>query len=346
MQKVLITGGLGYIGSHTCVTLLNKNFELVVIDNLSNSSENTLQKIKKIVGKEKGKSIVFHKGDINDIKFLEDIFSKSSNGKNDIKSVIHFAGLKSVSESVNSPIRYWETNVSGSINLLKIMKKYNCKTLVFSSSATIYGNYGLRSIPEDAIIKPINPYGQTKSTVEKILENLFLSGDQEWRIANLRYFNPVGAHPSGLIGEQPKGKPNNLLPIIIKVATKEQNFLKIFGNDWPTNDGTCIRDYIHVMDLAEGHLAALLNLIKGESKIINLNLGTGIGTSVLEMIDIFETVNKCKLPCKVVRRRDGDVASLVADSKKAKKYLKWIPKRTLKDSCLDSFKWIKLNKML
>ena len=230
MQKVLITGGLGFIGSHTCVTLLNKDFELVVIDNLSNSSVNILKKIKLIVGREKAKFIDFYKGDINNIKFLESIFTNSSNGKKEIRSVIHFAGLKSVSESVNSPIRYWETNVSGTINLLKIMKKYNCKTLVFSSSATIYGDYGLNSIPEEATIKPINPYGQTKYTVEKILENLFSSESKEWRIANLRYFNPVGAHPSGLIGEKPKGKPNNLLPIIIKVATNNQNHLKVFGN--------------------------------------------------------------------------------------------------------------------
>ena len=343
MQKVLVTGGLGFIGSHTCISLLRENFKLLIIDNLSNSEKDTLKKIKTIVGKEKHKMIEFYEGDIKDKKFLDDVFYKSNKSKDKIESVIHFAGLKSVSESVSNPIKYWNTNVGGSINLLKTMIKYDCRNIVFSSSATIYGNYGLDSIPEEATINPINPYGQTKYTVEKILDNLFLSDSKNWRIANLRYFNPVGAHTSGLIGEKPKGYPNNLLPIILKVATKKQKSLKLYGNNWPTFDGTCIRDYIHIMDLAEGHLAALLHLIKGESKIINLNLGTGKGTSVLELVGIFEKVNKCSLPLEIVGRREGDVASLVANPRKALKVLNWSPKKTLEEVCVDCYKWALLN---
>ncbi len=343
MQKVLITGGLGFIGSHTCVTLLKNNFNLVVIDNLINSKEITLEKIKSILGEKYKDKIEFFKGDIKDIKFIEEVFNNFSNEQFPIKSVIHFAGLKSVAESVDHPLKYWETNVYGSINLLKTMEKFDCRNFVFSSSATIYGNYGMRKIPEDALINPVNPYGNTKYTVEKILKNLFVSQPNKWRIANLRYFNPVGAHPSGILGENPKQYPNNLLPLILKVAYGEQTNLKVYGDDWPTHDGTCIRDYIHIMDLAEGHLAALVNLIEGESKIVNFNLGTGKGTSVLELIKIFELVNSCKIPYEIVSRRDGDVPSLVADSNKARKVLNWAPKRTVEQVCADSFKFRKFN---
>tara|TARA_Y100000589_G_C27114837_1_gene613786 strand:- start:282 stop:1325 length:1044 start_codon:yes stop_codon:yes gene_type:complete len=342
MHKVLVTGGLGFIGSHTCVTLLENDFKIIIVDNLSNSTLKVLEQIKKIVGQEKGNFINFYKGDIKNNEFLESIFYKELEDKFNIQSVIHFAGLKSVSESVRDPLKYWDNNVGGSINLLKVMAKYNCYNFVFSSSATIYGDYGLDPIPEDAQIKPTNPYGQTKYTVEKILENIYTSNPKKWKIANLRYFNPVGAHYTGFIGEEPKGIPNNLLPIIIKVATKEQHLLKVFGDNWPTYDGTCIRDYIHVMDLAEGHISALLNLMNNESKIINLNLGTGIGTSVIDLIKIFEKVNCCQLPFEITERRDGDVASLVADPQKANKFLDWYPKRTLEQVCIDSYNWIKL----
>lgn len=343
MQKILVTGGLGFIGSHTCVTLLQNEFDVVIVDNLSNSNKNVLEKIKFIVGKDKKEKIDFLEGDINDIYFLEKVFYQSLKQKHPITSVIHFAGRKSVAESVQYPLEYWNTNIGGSINLLKIMDKFNCRNFVFSSSATIYGDYGIIQIPESAEINPINPYGHTKYTLEKILNHLFLSQPKKWRIANLRYFNPVGAHPTGLIGENPKEYPNNLLPIILKVASGEQQLLKIYGNDWPTHDGTCIRDYIHVMDLAEGHIKALIKLKEGKSKIISLNLGTGVGTSVLELIKIFEKVNSCKIASEIVSRRNGDVASLVANSQKAKEYLKWIPKRSLEEVCSDSFKFHKLN---
>ena len=343
MKKVLITGGLGFIGSHTCVALLENDYELVIVDNLSNSNKNVIEKIKLIVGESRKKRIKFFEGDIRNICFIENIFKQSLKIQAQISAVIHFAGLKSVAESVYYPLKYWETNVGGSINLLKVMEKFNCRSIVFSSSATIYGNYGMQQIPEDAEINPTNPYGQTKYTVEKILSNLFISQPSKWRIASLRYFNPVGAHPTGLIGESPKQYPNNLLPIILKVASGEQKFLKIYGNNWPTHDGTCIRDYIHVMDLAEGHLAALSYLIEDKPKLINLNLGTGKGTTVLELIKIFEKVNCLELPREIVNRRDGDVASLVANSKNANKFLNWYPKRSLQEVCNDSYNFHKLN---
>ncbi len=343
MEKVLITGGLGFIGSHTCVALLENDYELVIVDNLSNSNKNVIEKIKLIVGESRKKRIKFFEGDIKNISFIENIFKQSIKNQAQISAVIHFAGLKSVAESVYYPLKYWETNVGGSINLLKVMENFNCRSIVFSSSATIYGNYGMQQISEDAEIDPTNPYGQTKYAVEKILSNLFISQPSKWRIASLRYFNPVGAHPTGLIGESPKQYPNNLLPIILKVASGEQKLLKIYGNNWPTHDGTCIRDYIHVMDLAEGHLAALSYLIKDKPKLINLNLGTGKGTTVLELIKIFEKVNCLELPREIVNRRDGDVASLVANSKNANKLLNWYPKRSLQEVCNDSYNFHKLN---
>ena len=270
-------------------------------------------------------------------------FSREFRDKDyEIEAVIHFAGLKSVNESTKDPLKYWDYNLKGTINLLNTMKKYSCRNLVFSSSATIYGKKN-DLIKENSEISPINPYGNTKATIEKILYDLSRSEKNDWYIVCLRYFNPIGAHPSGLIGEYPTDKPNNLLPIINKVAAGLNEELKIFGNDWKTHDGTGIRDYIHVMDLAEGHFLALENILKKKSKFIQLNLGTGRGTSVLELVKTFQEVNGVSVPYKFAPRREGDVAFLVADNSLATNYLKWNPKNDLKIMCKDSWRWFQSN---
>ena len=272
------------------------------------------------------------------------MFKKALILKAPITSVIHFAGLKSVKESNLKPLEYWDVNVSGSINLLKIMDKYNCRNIVFSSSATIYGsNKEQNSFKEDSNINPINTYGETKASVEKILNYLHFSNPEKWNIACLRYFNPIGAHPSGLIGESPLEEPENLFPYICQVASGKRKILKIFGNDWPTKDGTCIRDFIHVMDLVDAHICALENLYKGKNKLINLNIGTGKGTSVLELISTFEEVNKIKIPFIIQGRRDGDSAYVVADNSLSQEILNWQTKRSLLDMCRDGWNWQKKN---
>ncbi len=337
MNKVLVTGGTGFIGSHVCLCLLEQDYEVHIVDSLINSSPNVVQKIleiKNLKTKIFEKDIFLHIGDIRDEKFLNQIFSE-----NEFLSVIHLAGLKSVSESTENPLQYWEVNLGGSINLFKIMKKYCCKNLVFSSSATIYGNTDKKLIDENSEIKPINTYGETKASIENLLKNIYDSEEKEWKICNLRYFNPIGNHNSGLIGEKPSYPPNNLFPYLNLVASGIKEKLLIFGNDWPTEDGTGVRDYIHVMDLASGHIAAMKYLMSNKPRILNVNLGTGKGTSVLKLVKTFEEVNKCKIPYEFVSRRTGDVARTVADINLANKIFDWFPERNISDMCIDGWKW-------
>ena len=343
MPTVFLTGGSGYIGTHTCLTLLKAGFNLIVLDSNINSKKIALAKVLEIYKSFKENYInrlLFVEGDIRDEKLLNEIFEKAKINKMQIDAVIHLAGLKSVKESINNPLAYWDANVCGAIKLFRSMIKHNCHTIVFSSSATIYGTQenGL-SIKEDALINPINPYGENKVIIEKILKNIFDSSKENWRIANLRYFNPIGAHSSGLIGEEPLGTPNNIFPIICKAAAGKIDKLEIFGNDWPTKDGTCIRDYIHVMDLADAHKSALDYLIKKESKFINFNIGTGTGTSVLELVKTFIDVNGCTIKYNFGKRRAGDPCTVVADNQLALNTLKWEPKRNVEDMCRDGWKW-------
>ena len=286
MKNILVTGGAGFIGSHTCLLLLEKGYEVHVVDSFVNSSPKSLDKILEII-KLKNSSIVpklnIYNGDLRDKKFLENLFFDLHKNNKKIGEIIHFAGLKSVSESVKFPLLYWEVNVISSINLLEIMKKYNCNTFVFSSSATLYVQKENSLLTENSELDPINTYGKTKLTIEIILKDIFESTKTNLKMASLRYFNPIGAHFSGLIGENPVGKPNNIFPLILNTALGIQKQLEIYGNDWPTKDGTAIRDYIHVMDLAEAHIDILENLFQNNRTFINLNVGTGIGTSVLEL---------------------------------------------------------------
>ncbi len=341
MRKILITGGVGFIGSHTCISLLEKGYNLIVIDSNINSYQEALSRIK-LIAESKGINkieLTFEKGDIRDKKFLENIFSSESNLDEPIDGVIHFAGLKSLSESIQNPILYWENNVMGSLNLFKTMEKFNCRTLVFSSSASIYGISTGKPILENNMIKPTTPYGQTKVAIENILNDIFQSSNNRWSIANLRYFNPIGAHESGLIGEYPLCTPNNLFPRLCSVAKGISKSLKIYGNDWETPDGTCIRDYIHVMDLAEAHISALDYLSNNKPQIINMNIGTGKGTSVLELINKFNEINDCKVSYEFCKRRKGDIAIVIANNKKAISTLCWKPKRNIGQMCKDGWKW-------
>ena len=333
-MSILITGGTGYIGSHTAVELLNNNEEIIVLDNFCNSSPEVVDKIKSITKKD----FKFYEADILDEEKLEEIFKN-----NKIESVIHFAGLKAVGESVQKPLEYYYNNISGTLNLLKVMKKYNCKNIVFSSSATVYGERETpRYIEEMGRGKTTNPYGTTKAMIEKILEDVYVS-DNEWKIYILRYFNPVGAHESHLIGDNPNGIPNNLMPYIQKVAVGELKELSVFGDDYNTPDGTGIRDYIHVVDLAKGHIKALEKLNKEKNGVYVYNLGSGIGHSVLEMVKAFEKVNNVKVPYKIAPRRAGDLAEIYADPTKAEKELNWKTEKTLEDMCKDSWNYIKNN---
>ena len=345
-MRILVTGGSGFIGSHTCLLLLEKGHDIIVLDSYVNSNKNSLRRVVDLVKsnlKTKEINIQVIKGDIRDEKVLENLFFECQNSCNPIKAVIHFAGLKSVKESVFNPLLYWDINVNGSINLLRVMDEYQCRTIVFSSTAAIYRLSNKKLLLEDNEIKPNSPYGNTKAVVEQLLNNIFCSSSQKWKIVNLRYFNPIGSHPSGMIGEAPNGIPNNLFPFITQVAAGARDYLKVFGGDWPTKDGTGVRDYIHVMDLAEGHIAALEYLISENPQIINLNLGTGIGTSVLELIDRFELVNQIKIPYEIYSRREGDVASVIADNSLALSCLDWSPKRSIEQMCADGWKWQQLN---
>ena len=346
MINLLVTGGCGFIGSHTCLSLLERGFNVVVVDSNINSSKKSLKKIIEI-GKLKNKKfnekLSFIKGDIRDYSLLDSIFMNSLKSKFPIDAVIHFAGLKAVEESMKNPLLYWDNNLCGSISLFKVMEKYGCKNIVFSSSATVYGYSKKRLISEEEELKPSNIYGQTKLSVEKILGQLNDSSGGSWKIANLRYFNPIGAHETGLIGENPSSIPNNLFPYICKVACGQLEKLNIFGNDWNTPDGTCIRDYIHVVDLAEAHSETVVHLLKNKPNFLSLNIGTGQGTSVLELVETFMKVNKCEIPFVFTERRKGDVPSVVADNNLALKTLDWTPKRVLVDMCRDGWQWQQKN---
>ena len=345
-MKVLVTGGAGFIGSHTCLALLEKGYEVVVIDSFVNSHKNSLVRmidILKINKTIKNINIEIINADIRDEKKLDKLFYDYQMLGKPIQAVIHFAGLKSVSESLSKPLDYWDVNVKGSITLFRVMNKYKCRKIVFSSSATIYSKSKSIPLKENSEIKPLNPYGRTKLAIEEILNDIYVSYPDKWKIASLRYFNPIGAHSSGLIGESPKGIPNNIFPYITQVAVGSLNKLTIFGNDWPTSDGTCLRDYIHIMDVAEGHTATLDYLNKSENQIIKLNLGTGLGTTVLELIETFERVNNLKIPIEYSKRRTGDVCSLIANNNLALSTLQWSPKRNLEDMCINGWKWQSLN---
>lgn len=345
-MRVLITGGAGFVGSHTVLTLLKKGIEVTIIDSFQNCSKKSIDAIKQIaqsVNPNSQNNIDFLLGDILDLNFLEKVFEDENNKNKKFDGVIHLAGLKSVSDSIKNPFKYWETNVGGTMNLIKIMDKFKCYRLVFSSSATIYGVSGIGKIKEDSEINPINPYGTTKLAIETFLNDLYKSHTNKWGIINLRYFNPIGAHESGSIGENPTGDINNIFPLINKVAQKKIKELHIYGSDWDTPDGTCIRDYIHIMDLAEAHFLAINYLFKNENDFLNLNLGTGKGHSILQLIKTFEKVNKVKIPYIFSRRRDGDISSVVADNKKALEVLNWKPERNIEDMCIDGWKWYSKN---
>ncbi len=331
-MKILVTGGLGFIGSHTVVELAKENHEVIIADNLFNAKEEVLEKLKEITGKK----FKLYKYDLKDKEKVEEIFEE-----NDIDAVIHFAGYKAVGESVKEPLMYYSNNLITTMNILEVMKKHNVKRIVFSSSATVYGEQIVPKYVETMKRgETTSPYGTTKAMIEKILEDLYAS-DNSWDIIILRYFNPVGAHSSGLIGEEPNGIPNNLMPYVMKVASGKLEILSIFGNDYPTPDGTGVRDYIHVVDLAKGHVKALEKAPKGLSIY---NLGSGKGISVYELVTTFERVNNVKVNHKFVERRPGDLAEYYADPTKAFRELGWKTEKTLEDICKDSWNYEKSNK--
>ena len=333
-MSVLVTGGAGYIGSHTVVELLNENKEVIVVDNFSNSKPEMLDKIKKITNKD----FKFYELDYSNKEKMDKVFAE-----NKIDSVIHFAGYKAVGESVEKPIEYYTNNVSGTLNLLDVMRKHNVKTIIFSSSATVYGDPEVVPLTEMCKIGgTTNPYGSSKLFIEQILKDVYKS-DNTWDVCILRYFNPIGSHESGIIGEEPQGRPNNLMPYIVRVASGELEELSIFGNDYNTPDGTGVRDYIHVVDLAKGHIKALEKLEKEKSGIYIYNLGTGKGYSVLDMVHAFEKTTGQKIKYKITERRAGDIATCYADETKAKEELNWVAEKTLEDMCRDSWNYIKIS---
>ncbi|MFW6428579.1 MAG: UDP-glucose 4-epimerase GalE [Desulfosalsimonas sp.] len=331
-MNILLTGGAGYIGSHTCVSIIESGHRAVVADNLSNSSKEAVKRVEKITGAK----VRFYKTDLRDRAALKEIFKSEK-----IDCVIHFAGLKSVAESVEKPIAYYENNLGATFCLCDVMHESGVKDLVFSSSATVYGNPKRVPIKEDAAVSPFNPYGRTKLMIEQILTDLHAS-DPAWNIVLLRYFNPVGAHPSGLIGEDPADIPNNLMPYISRVAVGQLDEVRVFGNDYPTPDGTGVRDYIHVMDLAEGHVRAL-DKIAANCGVFTCNLGTGRGYSVLEMISAFEKACGKKIPYCITDRRPGDIAECWADPSLAQKELGWQARYGIEDMCADAWRWQSMN---
>jgi UDP-glucose 4-epimerase len=340
MAQLLITGGAGFIGSHTCLELLEAGHNLVVLDDFSNSNPESLRRVLELAHLPTGDGrLQVVEGDIRSGADLKRAFATVAEP---IEGVVHFAGLKAVGESVQDPLRYWDVNVAGSRTLLAEMQRQGCRTLVFSSSATLYGLPEQVPIPESAPIQPINPYGHTKAAVEQLLADLAAS-ETGWRIARLRYFNPVGAHPSGRIGEDPLGPPNNLFPFISQVAVGRRPELQVFGNDWPTPDGSGVRDYIHVMDLADGHRAALHTLLAEPPQLLTLNLGSGQGHSVLELVQAFEATSGRAVPYRVVARRPGDAACTVANPELAAQRLGWRTQRGLNDICRDGWAWQQAN---
>ncbi len=329
-MTILITGGAGYIGSHTCIELITANHDIIVLDNLKNSNHIVLERIEKITKTK----IPFENVDLRNTAALEKVFKKYN-----ITAVIHFAGLKSVNESIDMPIEYYDNNITGTINLCSVMNQFSVKKIIFSSSAVVYGNPETVPIKEDFSLSTFNPYGQSKLMAEQILNDIFVS-DEKWQIALLRYFNPVGAHKSGLIGEAPGGTPGNLMPYISQVAVGKLDKLHVFGGDYQTPDGTCIRDFIHVVDLAKGHVKALdyfNNKKKGE--VLKLNLGTGKGYSVLELINTFQDVTGKNISYDIVDRRPGDIVTSYASPELAKKTLSWKAEENLEDMCRDTWRW-------
>jgi len=328
MRKILVTGGAGYIGSHTCIELIKASYEVVVVDNLSNSSLESLKRVEKLSGSE----IPFYKVDVRDKDSLTEVFHQHS-----IDGVIHFAGLKAVGESVEKPIEYYDTNVGGTFILSKVMRTFNCKTFVFSSSATVYGDPHTVPIKENFPLSVTNPYGRSKLMIEEFLRDVFVA-DDSWHIALLRYFNPVGAHKSGLIGEDPNDIPNNLIPYISQVVVGKLEKLRVFGGDYDTPDGTGVRDYIHVVDLARGHVKAL-QALENKPQVLTVNLGTGNGYSVLDMIKAFEKVSGKAIPYQIVDRRPGDIANCYADPAYAAEKIDWKAECELDEMCEDTWRW-------
>jgi len=327
-KSILVTGGTGFIGSHACVALIEAGHDVVVLDNLCNSDASVIQRIGQICGREP----VFIEGDICDGDLLKNLLAKHP-----VSAVMHFAGLKAVGESMQRPLTYYENNVGGTLKLLMAMREAAVKTMVFSSSATVYGNPASVPITEDFPRSATNPYGTSKLIIEDILADLYRA-EPDWRLARLRYFNPVGAHESGLIGENPRGVPNNLMPFITQTAAGLRAELSVFGDDYDTPDGTGIRDYIHVVDLANGHVAAL-DYLQKNGNLLTVNLGTGQGVSVLEMISTFENINHCKVPHRIRDRRPGDIAKCWADTRLANDLLGWQSSRTLENMCIDAWRW-------
>lgn len=333
-MSILVTGGTGYIGSHTSIELLKRGEEIVIVDNLSNSKIEMCDKIKEI----SGKNFKFYKVDLLDKEGLEKVFKE-----NDIKEVIHFAGLKAVGESCAKPIEYYHNNITGTLVLIDLMRKHGCKKIVFSSSATVYGDPATVPIKEDFPLSTTNPYGSTKLMIEQILTDVYKS-DNEWSVILLRYFNPIGAHESGEIGENPNGIPNNLMPYINCVASGELDHLNVFGNDYDTHDGTGVRDYIHVVDLGLGHLKAI-DKVRKMTGVEAYNLGTGKGYSVLDIVKAFENANGIKIQYEITERRPGDIAACYADPSKAEKELGWVATRDLEQMCRDSWRYTEKYKM-
>jgi UDP-glucose 4-epimerase len=327
-MRILVTGGAGYIGSHTCVELLQAGHDVVVVDNLSNSKEESLRRVQELAGR----SLEFHKIDLLDEVGLKAVFERYP-----VEAVVHFAGLKAVGESVQKPLEYFHNNVTGTLVLCQVMREHRVRNLVFSSSATVYGDPHTVPITEDFPLSATNPYGRSKLMIEEILDDLH-KGDPSWNIAILRYFNPIGAHPSGRIGEDPNGIPNNLVPYISRVAVGKYPYLRVFGNDYPTLDGTGIRDYIHVVDLAIGHLRALEKLTSNPG-LVTYNLGTGRGYSVLEVVTAFEKACGKSIPYRIIERRPGDIAACFADPTKARQDLGWQAKRGIEEMCVDAWRW-------
>ncbi|WP_457743674.1 UDP-glucose 4-epimerase GalE [Sulfurimonas sp.] len=325
---VLVTGGAGYIGSHTCVELSEAGYDFVVYDNLCNSSKESLSRVEKLIGK----SVKFVEGDIRDKDALQKVFDMYV-----IDSVIHFAGLKAVGESVEKPLEYFDNNVSGTVTLCEVMQQNNCKKIVFSSSATVYGDPHTTPIKEDFPLSATNPYGRSKLFIEEILRDVFVS-DSEWKIVLLRYFNPVGAHKSGTIGEDPNGIPNNLMPFISQTAVGKREKLSVFGGDYDTHDGSGVRDYIHVVDLAQGHVKAL-DKMSDIKEVLTVNLGTGNGYSVLDMVKAFEKASGKNVPYVIAPRRAGDIAKCFADPSYAKETLGWSASRGVDEMCEDTWRW-------
>lgn len=332
-MAVLVTGGAGYIGSHTCVELMNAGIDVVIVDNFYNCKKSSIDRIKALVGRD----FPYYECDIRDREGLDEIFKKEK-----IDSVIHFAGLKAVGESVQKPLEYFDNNITGTLVLLDVMRKNGCKKIVFSSSATVYGTKNISPLTEDMEIGGVtNPYGRTKYMIECILQDLYVS-DKDWSICLLRYFNPIGAHKSGTMGEAPNGIPNNLMPYITQVAIGKRDHLSVFGNDYDTPDGTCVRDYIHVVDLALGHVKAVQK-VEGEKGIFIYNLGTGKGYSVLDVVNAFKKASGVDIKYEIVGRRAGDLATCYSNPSKAYKELGWKAERDIEEMCEDSWRWQKQN---